>query len=678
MAEGQPPHKQPSKRDFKRSNQPRKVSTPVKGFSLVDLRGQQSNDEDDESDTENPEDLSSIHPEHLDEHNTSDTFYSQSADETIQRSPSSTFIQLLTFNDPNMATTASVTQSDAGQNVSGSTVTATHSGVTNTTSAGTSTRTSVLDHSVDQTLQKQLSDLFLELGHDTLDIQRQRTELENLSKSRAREILQDIKQGWIAIDKLSKTSPEYYNESKRLLQSLMSKWNITLAKPTIVDEMRAISLEHKDDSKGVVGKVAHRIPPFTGTDPQYTWEMFRLKLNIVATNASYQDYEMRTIFFQSLEGNALNHFRAHESEYLTLTYPQLLEKFNKRYGITTQKVIDNLMSSPQASNEDVRSYCDKLMNIAIPLLPTAVPKKKIIQGEDGETFIQNPFYDEEMREYRNKQQQHEFYLVQFFVKGLRDEIVQRMKKLKFETLPEAMQTAIEAEEFLDAVKQMRSNNIQLSTNAVSNPLPDMDKRGSSITRSRSRERDSKPGKCHLCGRTGHWKNECPKATSRETSRYERSSRSTRFARERSNSRTRYGNSRERYSSYPTQGSYSQGSKQGSSMYQMVGDLSRKVKELSQQVGQMRFRSRSRSYSREQSRGRNRDPRYRSNRSGSRHRSSSRHRSYSRPRSYSRHRSGSRDRFRQSGYQSRSNSRSQYPSRSPSRSPSRDKTKNGMS
>jgi hypothetical protein len=580
---------------------------------------------------------------------------------------------LLSFDDgETMATTSSdVPPSSSGQSLpSSGTASSGGANVTNTTSTVTGSRSSFIHPSADDSVQRQLGNLLSELNHDTLDLQRQRAELDQLSKSRAFEILQDVKQGWIAIDKLSRTSPEYYNESKRLLQNLMSKWNITLTKPTIVDEMRAISLEQKDDSKGVVGKVAHHIPPFTGTDPQYPFEMFRLKLNIVATNANYKDYEMRTIFFQSLEGNALNHFNAHESEYLTLTYQQLLDKFNERYGIKTQKVFDNLMISPQASNEDVRTYCDKLMNIAKPLLPTVVPKKKIIVGEDGqEAFIQNPIYEEEMQEFRNKQQQHEMYLIRFFANGLCDEIVQRMKKLKFDSLSDAMQTAIEAEEFLDAVKQMRSNNIQLSTNAVSNPLPEMDRRGSSIPCSKSREREARPGKCHKCGKTGHWKYEC---TSKPTAD-ERPSRFTRFSRDSSSSRMRYNSFRERSGNSPYQGSY-QGSKQGSTMYEMVGDLSRKVKDLYEHLGRSHFRGRS------GSRSHSHDRRPRFNRSDSRHRSTSRNRSFSRNRSGSRHRSGSRNRFQYDGYQSRShsrsNSRSRQASRSPHQSPNRDRTKNG--
>jgi hypothetical protein len=566
-------------------------------------------------------------------------------------------------------TTPDVTNGDSNPITTTSTSTS-GSGNTVTVSSGQSILISSRETTRTDLLQKQLSDILVELGHETMDLQRQRAELEQVSKSRADEILRDIKQGWITIDQLSQTSPEYYNESKKLLQNLMSKWNITLAKPTLVDEMRAISKEHKDDSKGVVSKVAHRIPMFTGTDPNYTWEMFRLKLNIVATNASYQDYEMKTILFQTLDGNALNHFHAHEAEYLTLTYQQLLERFNQRYGIKIQKVIDTLMNSPQASNEDVRSYCDKLMNIAKPLLPPVVPKRKIIYGDDhSETFIQNPFYEEELKDFESKQQQHELYLIRFFVNGLRDEIIQRMPKVKFDKLSDAMQTAIDAEDYLDSVKQIRSHHIQLSTNAVTNPLPDMDKRGSSIPRSRSRERDNKPGKCHQCGKTGHWKKECPQARTFETSiRYDRSSR---FTRDRSNSRGRYGNSRDRSGNSPYRGSY-QGSRQGSSMYNMVGDLSRQVKDLNAQFGRMRFRSRS------HSRSRSRDRRSRFHRSGSRHRSNSRRRSFSRHRSGSRHRSSSRTRFQPDGYHSRSNSRSRHQSRSPHRSSSRDRSKNGKS
>ncbi len=215
-----------------------------------------------------------------------------------------------------------------------------------------------------------------------------------------------------------------------------------------------------NSSKGVVSKVAHRIPLFTGSNSKYMWEMFRLKLNIVATNAYYADYEMRSIFFQTLEGNALNHFRAHESEYMVLTYQQLLDKFTERYGVKTEKVIDQLMHAPQVSNEDVRTCCDKLMNIAKPLHPPVVPQQKVIQGEDGrEEYIRNPFYEEEQKDFENKKAQHEMYLIRFFINGLKEEIVHRMPNLTFTELSKAMKTAIEPEDFLDSVKERRTHNL---------------------------------------------------------------------------------------------------------------------------------------------------------------------------------------------------------------------------
>ena len=97
---------------------------------------------------------------------------------------------------------------------------------------------------------------------------------------------------------------------------------------------------------------------------------------------------------QSLDVNGLLQYCAHEDEYLMLTFQKQLAKFTERYGVKLQKVIDTSMNSPQAPNEDVRSYCDKLLNLARPLLPPMVPQRKIIPFDCGqENFICNPFYD---------------------------------------------------------------------------------------------------------------------------------------------------------------------------------------------------------------------------------------------------------------------------------------------
>jgi Zinc knuckle len=220
-----------------------------------------------------------------------------------------------------------------------------------------------------------------------------------------------------------------------------------------------------------------------------------------------------------------------------------------------------------------------------------------------------------------------------------------------------MQTATSAEDYLDSVKERRTHNIRLETNAVPNPLPEMDKRGSIFpcSRSPSRERSQKPGSCHLCGQPGHWRIDCPKNKGGGANAYTRTSRPR--DRERSSSRTRYS------TSFAKQGSSSR-----SSMYDYVGNLARKVDQLSEQLGRFQFRSRSHSFSRSQSR---------EGRSGRRH--DHRSRSFSRSRSHSRYRSGSRPREGQEGYISRSNSRSNSRTRDRSRCPrrdSRDCSKNG--
>jgi hypothetical protein len=504
---------------------------------------------------------------------------------------------------------------------------------------------------------QQLNEMLTGMSHDTIERRRQQMQQELQTKKESEEFIRDLKAAWVSLDVMADENPTYYSETKQVLKKLMDGFNIKMTQPTLVDEMRALAKDRKDDSKGVVSKIAHRIKQFTGTEEDYTWEMFKLKLNIVATNANYQDSEMKAILFQSLEGNALAHFQANEEEYMLLTYQELLKKFGDRYGLKIQKVIENLVNSPQASNEDVRTYCDKLKNLARPLLPTAVPQKKIIYGEDGtEQFIRNPFYEEELKDYNNKKEQHEMYLVTFFVKGLRPEIIQKMSDLKFDKLADAMKEAIRTEENLNTAKQLHSNNVQV--NAVSNPLSEMDKRGSYQSRSKSPKRDMKPGTCHLCGKPGHWRNECPR--SREMNK----PREFRPSRDRSGSRSRQGSrqsSRDRSGSYTPQ----EGSRSGSSLYGVVNNLSRKLDQLSESFGRMRVRSRSRS------RESRRDRFYRR---GSRSRSHSRSRSQSGFRRNSRSRSGSRQ--RPEGYHSRSGSRDRSQSRSPKRFRSGDRSKNG--
>jgi hypothetical protein len=79
-------------------------------------------------------------------------------------------------------------------------------------------------------------------------------------------------------------NPTYYTKTKQVLKKLMDGFNITMTQP-MVDDTRGLAKDRKDNSKGVVSKIGHQIKQFTGTDEDYTWDMFTLKLNIVATNA---------------------------------------------------------------------------------------------------------------------------------------------------------------------------------------------------------------------------------------------------------------------------------------------------------------------------------------------------------------------------------------------------------
>jgi hypothetical protein len=76
-----------------------------------------------------------------------------------------------------------------------------------------------------------------------------------------------------------------------------------------------------------------------------------------------------------LKGNALAHFLANEEEYMLLTIQEL-----RRSLVTATVSRHKRLSKPLQIL--LKTYCDKLKNLARPLLPSAVPQKEIVYGED--------------------------------------------------------------------------------------------------------------------------------------------------------------------------------------------------------------------------------------------------------------------------------------------------------
>jgi hypothetical protein len=316
----------------------------------------------------------------------------------------------------------------------------------------------------------------------------------------------------VAISGLANLKKETTPGERRLAESsvveMMSVLNVDVRKPTMLEDVRTAAVQQGADAKGVVSKIVSRIPKFDGRTEKYSWSHFLTCFTIAVGNANYQDFELRAIFLNCLEGNALEHYRANQEDYRHLKYDELVERFQTRYGEKTRTSINSLMGITQGANEDVLSFRDRMVNAAKAVMPIR-PSDIIYINVSGKPLaVPNPKYEQEKAIFLAVKAQSDAYLTQFFVSGLRHEIVSRMTTIKFDSLEQAVLVTQTAEEYLKSVQQIRVSHARV--HAVSAPLKEMEERSSYTDQERPKQ-----GACFRCGREGHWKNEC---RSRSTSR----------------------------------------------------------------------------------------------------------------------------------------------------------------
>lgn len=311
--------------------------------------------------------------------------------------------------------------------------------------------------------------------------------------------------------------PEATKQSMyRSLQEFATDYEVGLKVPSSLVESRLMTMSKPgEDPKGVVSKIVSRIPKFDGKSTEYTWSHFLTCFSIAVSNASYQDYELRAIFLSCLEGNALEHYRAHLDEYSALGYEDLVAKFEERYGEKKRVGLNDLVGISQAVNEDVYTFRDRLLNTASPLMPTKPVRKLLFraEGQAKPTVIDNIKYDAEMQLYLAKKKQHDLYLIRFFVLGLRSEILGRLQTTDFDTLDAAVEAAYTAEDYLKSIQQAKTYHLQAQA-SVNNIRPrtrssSRESRGSSRdVKSPGKRTGTKKGRCRKCGKEGHWAQEC--------------------------------------------------------------------------------------------------------------------------------------------------------------------------
>jgi hypothetical protein len=157
----------------------------------------------------------------------------------------------------------------------------------------------------------------------------------------------------------------------------------------------------------------------------------------------------------------MEHYRAFLQDYSNMSYDQLVKAFKDCYNDTREISMATLiMGKAQATNKDVLTFRDCLLNDALPFRPIMPQKQAIIQTPDGkDRLIDNPNYKIQLLQYEAKVQEHEAYLTPFYVMGLRDEIIARLKTTSYNTLDAAAKAAKKVEDYFRTVVMLRSHHI---------------------------------------------------------------------------------------------------------------------------------------------------------------------------------------------------------------------------
>jgi hypothetical protein len=315
-------------------------------------------------------------------------------------------------------------------------------------------------------------------------------------------------------------------ESRQKISNLISAaatiGDISIKAPDFVAQMRLPAMREHYDQRGVVSKLIQQIRKFKGDERDYKWTQFWARYSVAVQNTAYNRFELRAIFLSCLDGSAMEHYRAFLQDYSNISYDQLVKAFKDRYDDTREISMATLMGKAQATNEDMLTFRDRLLNDALPFRPIMPQRQAIIQTPDGkDRLIDNPDYKIQLLQYEAKVQEHEAYLTRFYVMGLREEIIARLKTTSYDTLDAAAKAAKEVEDYLRSVVMLRSHHIRVeSVNATykGTNMP----RGAQIPDNSKGDRksgDKTDGSCFVCGANGHWQRNCPyKNRSRSGSR----------------------------------------------------------------------------------------------------------------------------------------------------------------
>lgn len=138
------------------------------------------------------------------------------------------------------------------------------------------------------------------------------------------------------------------------------------------------SLKATEVSGPLAGKLVQKIPTFSGEPTELSWEAFALQMRMVAMSRNFSEAELKMLLLQHMTGRALAYVTANQDEILSMSYGDIMRRFEQVYAKSMSASIHQLKDIVQYAHENVREYETRLQNAAGVLKMPKPPALRVL------------------------------------------------------------------------------------------------------------------------------------------------------------------------------------------------------------------------------------------------------------------------------------------------------------
>lgn len=272
--------------------------------------------------------------------------------------------------------------------------------------------------------------------------------------------------------------------------------NITTA-PTDITVREDIRQEKNMMQKSMQGYLR-----FSGVPgKESTWETFEMQMKGLVNQAVFKERELAVLLWGLLDKDvqmylmSKNIFQGH-------SYMDMFKCLQKAYKRKPAAVLMDMAQCTQGPSESVLTYTARYRIISASTYPEPPATYRVV----AEQLVRNPLTQAETLQYKSLWAAAALQAQHHYVQGMRQDIRRRMRKLRFNTMEEAEAEAIEAEESLQDLGDLREN-----PNPLVKPQINMlrAEKGQKGYQSQGQGQIKKfDGECYACHKHGHLAREC--------------------------------------------------------------------------------------------------------------------------------------------------------------------------